>query len=60
MWVLEGASPTGPTFNGQPDVDDFKAGSTGEKLSAPSERGNSRHAHYHDIGERGTKKNLPW
>jgi hypothetical protein len=39
MWVLVGASPTGPTSIGQPDVEDFKAGSTGEKLSAPSEPG---------------------
>jgi hypothetical protein len=39
MWVLVGASPTGPISNGQPDVEDFKAGSMGEELSAPSEQG---------------------
>jgi hypothetical protein len=37
MWVLESASPTGPTSNGQPDVEDFKAGSMREELNAPSE-----------------------
>jgi hypothetical protein len=36
MWVLVGASPTGPTLNGQPDVEDLKAGNMGEELSAPS------------------------
>jgi hypothetical protein len=39
MWVVVGASPTGPTLNGQPDIEDFKAGNRGEKLSAPSEPG---------------------
>jgi hypothetical protein len=39
MWVLVGASPTGLTLNGQPDIEDFKSGSTGEKPSAPSESG---------------------
>jgi hypothetical protein len=34
MWVSEGASPAGPTSNGQPDVEDFDAGSMGEELSA--------------------------
>jgi hypothetical protein len=33
MWVSVGASPTGPTSNGQPDVKDFKAGSMGKDLS---------------------------
>jgi hypothetical protein len=37
MSGLVGASPTGPTSNGQPDVEEFKAGSMGEELSAPSE-----------------------
>jgi hypothetical protein len=36
MWVLVGASPTGPISNGQLDVEDFKAGSMGEELNAPS------------------------
>jgi hypothetical protein len=36
MPVLVGASPTGSTSNGQPGVEDFKAGSMGEELSAPS------------------------
>jgi hypothetical protein len=35
MWGSVGASPTGPTSNGQPDVEDYKAGSMGEELSAP-------------------------
>jgi hypothetical protein len=39
MWVLVGASPTGPTANGQPDVEHFKAGGMGEELSALSEPG---------------------
>jgi hypothetical protein len=39
MWVSVGASPTGPTSNGQLDIEDLKAGSTGEKLRAPSEPG---------------------
>jgi hypothetical protein len=39
MWVLVGASPTGPTSNGQPDIEEVKAGSTGEKPSAPSKPG---------------------
>jgi hypothetical protein len=30
---------TSPTWNGQPDVKDFKVGCIGEKLSAPSEPG---------------------
>jgi hypothetical protein len=34
-----GASPTSPTSNGQPDVEDFKSGSMGEGLRAPSEPG---------------------
>jgi hypothetical protein len=37
MWVLVGAHLTGPASNGQPDVEDFKAGSMREELSAPSE-----------------------
>jgi hypothetical protein len=37
--VAGGASPTGPILNGKPDVQDFKVGSTGEKLNAPSEPG---------------------
>jgi hypothetical protein len=43
-WVLKGASPAGLTSNKQLDVADFVAGDTGEKLSAPSERSNSRPA----------------
>jgi hypothetical protein len=39
MWALVGASPTGPTSNGQPDREDFKAGSMGEEFDAPSESG---------------------
>jgi hypothetical protein len=39
MWVLVGARPTGPTSNGQPDVEVFKAGNIGEKHSAPSKLG---------------------
>jgi hypothetical protein len=35
MWVSVGASPTGLTSNGQPDVEDFKADSMGEEFSAP-------------------------
>jgi hypothetical protein len=39
MWILVGASRTGSTLNGQPDVEDFKVGSMGEELRAPSESG---------------------
>jgi hypothetical protein len=39
MWVLVRASPTGPTSDRQTDVEDFKAGSMEEELSAPSEPG---------------------
>jgi hypothetical protein len=39
MWVLVGANPTGPPSNGQPDVEDLKAGSMGGELSAPLELG---------------------
>jgi hypothetical protein len=39
LHLLVGASHTGPTLNGQPDIKDFKAGSMGEKPSAPSEPG---------------------
>jgi hypothetical protein len=39
IWVLVGASPTGPTLNVQPGIEEFKAGSRGEKPSAPSEPG---------------------
>jgi hypothetical protein len=37
--LLVGASPTGPTSNGQPDVEDIKFGSMGEEVSAPPEPG---------------------
>jgi hypothetical protein len=37
MWDLVGASPTGPTSIGQPDVEDLKAAIMGEELSAPPE-----------------------
>jgi hypothetical protein len=36
MWVLLGASHRGPTSSGQLDVQDFKAGSMWEELSASS------------------------
>jgi hypothetical protein len=39
MWVIVGASSRGPSSNGQPDVEDCKAGSVGEELSAPSDSG---------------------
>jgi hypothetical protein len=39
MWVLVGASPTGPTSNGQLDVEDLEAGSMGEKFGEPPEPG---------------------
>jgi hypothetical protein len=60
MWVLVGASPTGPTSNGQPGTEDFKAGSTGEKPSAPLEPDEFKACAYHDRGARGTKKIPPW
>jgi hypothetical protein len=34
MWVSVGASPTDPTSNELPDVDDLEAGSMGEELRA--------------------------
>jgi hypothetical protein len=34
MWVLVGASLTGPTSNGQPDVEDSEARNMREELSA--------------------------
>jgi hypothetical protein len=36
------ASSTGPTSNEHPDVEDFKAGSMGDDMSAPSEPGYRR------------------
>jgi hypothetical protein len=54
-----GAIPTGPTLNGQPDIEGFKADSTGEKPSAPSEPGCLRPAHYYEFRIRGTNKNPP-
>jgi hypothetical protein len=60
MWVLVGASPTGPTLNGQPDIEDFKANSTGEKPSAPSEPGSFKAAHYYGFSLRGTKNKPLW
>jgi hypothetical protein len=39
MWILVGASPTAPASNGQPNVEDFKAGGMAEELSAPLESG---------------------
>jgi hypothetical protein len=39
MWNLLGANATGPTSNGQPDVEDLEAGSMREKLSATPESG---------------------
>jgi hypothetical protein len=58
MWVLVGASPTGPT-NGQQNVKDFKAGNMGEELSAPSERGQFFVCHCYYWSARGAKKNSP-
>jgi hypothetical protein len=51
MWVLVGASPTntGPTLNGQPDIEDLKAGRTVEKPSVPSESECLRPAHYYGL-----------
>jgi hypothetical protein len=60
MWVLVGASPTGPISNGQPDVEDFKAGSIEGELSAPSEPGRFLACHCYICSTRGTKKNLLW
>jgi hypothetical protein len=40
MWVLVDASSTAPTSNGQPDVEDFKAGSMGRSLVQSQNRGN--------------------
>jgi hypothetical protein len=60
MWFLVGASPTGPTLNGQPDVDDFKAGGMGWELCAPSEPGYCLACHCYVRSTRDTKKNLPW
>jgi hypothetical protein len=58
MWVLAGASPTGPASNGQPDVEDFKAGITGEELGAPSEPGYFLAGHCYYRSARGTKPPL--
>jgi hypothetical protein len=60
MWVSVGASPTGPTSNGQPDVKDFKAGKVGEEHSAPSEPGLFLAGHCYYRSARGTKKDAPW
>jgi hypothetical protein len=57
MWVLVGASPTGPTSNGQPEVEEFKAGSMEEGLSAPSGSGWFLACYYRTAS--GTKKNSP-
>jgi hypothetical protein len=60
MWVLVGASPTGPTLNGQPDIEDFKAGSMGECLAHPQNRGALRPAHYYELVYVEPRKILPW
>jgi hypothetical protein len=60
MWVLVGASPTGPTLNGQPDMEDFKAGSMRESLAHPQNRGALRPAHYYELVNVEPRKILPW
>jgi hypothetical protein len=60
VWVSVGASPAGPTSKGQPDVEDFKAGSLGEDLSAPSEPGLFLACHCYYRSARGTKKDPRW
>jgi hypothetical protein len=57
MWVLESASPTGPTLNVQPDVEEMVV--QGRSLVHPENRVNSRPVHYYDVSVRGTKKNPP-
>jgi hypothetical protein len=56
MWILVGASPTGPTSSGE-DVDFFSADSKGEELSAPSEAGLLA-CHCYIRATRGTKMNF--
>jgi hypothetical protein len=60
LWVLVGASPTGPTSNGQPDVEDFEGGEKGEELNEPSDLGEILACHYHYRSARGSKQNPPW
>jgi hypothetical protein len=60
MWDLVGASPTGPTSNGQPDVEDFKAGSMGEELGAPPDRVNFWPATATSVVHVEPKKKTPW
>jgi hypothetical protein len=48
------------TLNGQPGVEDFEAGSMGEKLSAPPESGYVLASHWYSSGTRGPKENPPW
>jgi hypothetical protein len=38
-FLLHLANLTGPTLNGHPEIEGFKAGRTGENLGAPSESG---------------------
>jgi hypothetical protein len=59
MWDLVGASPTGPTLNGQPDIEDFKAGFMGERLAHPQNRGALRPAHYYELVYLEPRKNPP-
>jgi hypothetical protein len=60
MWVLVGAHPTGPTSNGQPDVEDLVAAIMGKELSAPPELGLFLTCHCYTSSTRGTKENPPW
>jgi hypothetical protein len=59
MWVIVGASPTDPTLNGQPDIENLKAGSMGESLAHPQNRGASRPAHYIGLVYVEPKKSSP-
>jgi hypothetical protein len=58
--VLTGASPTGPTSNGQPHVEDIMAYSMEEELSEPSEAGYFLAGHCYYRSARGTRKDPPW
>jgi hypothetical protein len=59
MWLLVGASPTGPTSIGQPDVEDLEAGSLEEELSAPTEPGSCLACHCYMCSTCGTKVTPP-
>jgi hypothetical protein len=60
MWVLVGASPAGPTLNGQLDIEDFKAGGIGGSLAHPQNRGALRPAHYYELVYVKPRRMLPW